>query len=80
MTIALIVLFQLYKTNWMSGPYSVLNETRIKLCVKSTANFTIAKSPAFDIEGKLRNYIELSIFPTTQLIFISVTFVHNSYK
>ncbi len=44
---------QLYRYTWIAGPVDPLNDTiRMNMCIKSTVNITIAKSPAFDIKGK----------------------------
>ena len=45
----LSVLLQLHKFIWMQGAPS----DGEGICVKTTANFSVAKSPAFDIDGML---------------------------
>ena len=47
-------LFQLYQYSWINGPVDEksANQSRIGRCIMYATNYTIARSPAFDIDGE----------------------------
>lgn len=54
----------LYRYNWIQGPVKPNSTTseRAGLCLKSTANYSIARSPAFDIKNYDWNSNEYSVW------------------